>query len=150
MRGLGLLRSLQLRLLLVLVVAVTIALGTVAVVARASTAAEFTRYVEGNRVEMQAVAREIAATVGHRLLVTNQQGRVIIDSSGELVGRTLTPDQVQKLGPLMAPGPLPPGRAVDVLFVRRGIDPAQEGGVWTRTVPPGAPGVSPGPPMLAP
>jgi signal transduction histidine kinase len=150
MQGLSVLRSLQLRLLLVLVVAVAIALGTVAVVARASTTAEFTRYVEGNRVEMQAVAREIAATVGDRLLVTNQQGRVIIDSSEELVGHTLTPDQAQKLGPLLAPAPPPPGSAVDVLFVRRGIDPAQEGVVWTRTVPPGGPGTSPGTVALPP
>ena len=150
MRGLSFLRSLQLRLLLVLVVAVAIALGTVAVVARASTTAEFTRYVEGSRVEMQAVAREIAATVGDRLLVTNQQGRVIIDSSEELLGRTLTPDQVQKLGPLLSPAPPAPGSAVDVLFVRRGIDTVQEGAVWTRTVPPGAPGVSPGTVALPP
>src|SRR6266536_3198765 len=132
-------RSLQVRLLAVLVLAVGIALGTVAVVARASTTAEFTRYVEGNRVEMQAVAREIAASVGDRLLVTNQQGRVIIDSSEELVGRTLTPDQVQKLGPLHAQAP-PPSRAdLDVLFVRRGIDSALEGPIWTRSVPPGSP-----------
>src|ERR671930_204276 len=122
MRGLSFLRSLQVRLLLVLVVVVAVALGTVAVVARASTTAEFTRYVESSRVEMQAVAREIAASTGERLVVTSAQGRVILDSSGELVGEPMTPDLLRKLGEVTPPARQLAPHAPDVLFVRRDAD----------------------------
>src|SRR5688572_30503432 len=91
------LHSLQFRLLSVLVIAVVAALGTVALVARASTAAEFVRYVEGNREEMKAVAQHVAATTGDRLLVTNTQGRVIIDSSDQLIGEKMTTESINAL-----------------------------------------------------
>ncbi len=128
-----LLRSFQLRLLAVLVLAVTAALGTVAVFARAGTTTEFTRYVTDTRVEMQAVSHEIAASVGDRLLVTSPQGRVILDSSGELVGRMLTTEELQQLEP-RPQQPLQGG--MDVVFVRRGIDATQDQSLWTRPLPP--------------
>src|SRR5215207_1773182 len=89
---------LQSRLLALLVLVVTVALGTVALVARASTTAEFQRYVEHNRRDMQSVAQQIAASTGERLLVRSLDGRVIIDSSGELVGQRLTTDAAEHLG----------------------------------------------------
>src|SRR5215470_840304 len=102
--------SLQARLLGLLVLVVAVALATVAVVASASTTNEFTRYVDENRQDMQFVAQQIAATTGDRLVVTSTQGRVILDSSGELVGETLSPDRATELG-LSIPPPsvaLPP------------------------------------------
>src|SRR5262245_37207976 len=101
--------SLQVRILALIVAVVAVALGTVAVVARASTTNEFTRYVDQSRQEMQVVAREVAATTGERLVVTTTQGRVIMDSSGELVGSTLSTDEARQLGlvvPPMPPAPL--------------------------------------------
>src|SRR5215207_9238635 len=105
-RLMPLLHSLQFRLLAVLVVAVVAALGTVAVVARASTAAEFARYVEDNREEMQAVAERIAATTGDRLVATNTQGRVILDSSDQLLGERVHPVS----------------STVDVIFIQRSTE----------------------------
>jgi signal transduction histidine kinase len=87
----------------------------VALVARASTAAEFVRYVQGNREEMHAVAERIAATTGDRLLVTNTNGRVILDSSDQLFG--------QKVHPMSA--------TVDVIFVARSQEPA-DGKLFTQ------------------
>jgi signal transduction histidine kinase len=115
-------------------VSIAAALGTVAVVARSSTAAEFTRYVDGSRKEMQAVAEEIASSMGDRLVVTSPQGRVILDSSGELLGQTLTPDAIRKLDPAVAP-PVPSRvqAGVDVLFVRRTVD-ATSTDIWSRPV----------------
>jgi signal transduction histidine kinase len=125
--------TLQVRLLAALVGVVVVALGTVALVARTSTTSEFLRYVAGNREDMQAVAKQIAATTGDRLLVTTTQGRVMLDSADELTG--------QRLGPAdaAAPGPGPawqvpldqatftaaiPPPNVDVLFVREANSPA--------------------------
>ena len=110
MRRLPLLHSLQFRLLTVLVIAVGAALGTVALVARASTAAEFVRYVADNRQEMHAVAEQIAATTGDRLLVTNPQGRVILDSSDQLFGEVVSPVS----------------SSVDVIFIQRTVDAGNE------------------------
>jgi signal transduction histidine kinase len=135
MRRLMLFRSLQVRLLVVLVLAVGIALGTVAVVARASTAAEFTRYVESSQLEMQAVAREIAASTGDRLVVTSAQGRVILDSSGELVGQAATPELLKKLEPALLPPPVKMESGVDVLFVRHAVGPPDDAATWTRPAP---------------
>src|SRR5215472_5817839 len=142
MRRLMFAHSLQLRLLVVLVVTVAVALGTVALVARASTTAEFTRYVQANRLEMQAVAGQIAATTGERLLVTGPQGRVLLDSSGELVGQQVSPDEIAALG--VPPRKAPPlGEGVDVLFVRRTLGAATDSGVWTSPAPAGLPFVPP-------
>src|SRR5215207_9016585 len=94
---------LQTRLLALLVLVVAVALGTVALVARASTTAEFVRYVADNRHDMQAVAEQIAATTGDRLLVTSTHGRVILDSSGELVGQNLSPNQALQFGLVSEP-----------------------------------------------
>ena len=110
MRRLPLLHSLQFRLLTVLVIAVVAALGTAALVARASTAAEFVRYVADNRQEMHAVAEQIAATTGDRLLVTNPQGRVILDSSDQLFGEVVSPVS----------------SSVDVIFIQRTVDAGNE------------------------
>jgi two-component system sensor histidine kinase BaeS len=115
--------SLQFRLLAVLVLTVAVALTTVALVARASTTAEFEWYVATSREEMQDVARQIAASTGDRLVVTNAQGRVILDSSDELMGQMVGPDELTAFGPQAIP--IPPRRAtvvrdsMDVLFVRR-------------------------------
>src|SRR2546421_194113 len=117
----ALFHRLQSRLLVLLVLVVAVALGTVALVARASTTAEFARYVEDNRQDMQSVAQQIAETTGDRLLITTTQGRVIVDSSGELLGQSLTPDQASGLGlvaPAPPPGALRAGSSVDVVFVR--------------------------------
>ena len=121
---------------------VAFALATVAVVARASTTNEFTRYVDENRQDMQFVAQQIAASTGERLVVTSVGGRVILDSSGELIGEMLTPDRATQLG-LMAPPdvpapPLPAKQAgPDVLFVRRSTAAAGTPGdpVWTLPAP---------------
>jgi signal transduction histidine kinase len=131
----ALLHSLQFRLLAVLVLTVAVALTTVAYVARASTTAEFESYVEKNRQEMQDVARQIAASTGDRLVVTNTSGRVIIDSSGELVGQVVGPDKAAVLGMLPPPPGVRPGTAqdsVDVMFVRR----SSAGGVALRDLTP--------------
>jgi signal transduction histidine kinase len=135
--------SLQARLLALLVLVVGVALATVAVVARASTTNEFTRYVDENRQEMQFVAQQVAASTGERLIVTSAGGRVILDSSGELLGETLTPDRTTQLGLVVPPDvpvpPLPAKQAgVDVLFVRRSTaaapgTPADP--VWTLPAP---------------
>jgi signal transduction histidine kinase len=122
-------RSLQVRLLGVLVLTVVIALATVALVARASTTTEFERYVQANQLQMQDIAKQIAASTGDRLLVTSAQGRVIVDSSGELGGRMVTPDVVAQLEPLP-----PPAERADVLFVRRTAS-SQETVTWTRALP---------------
>jgi len=129
------LSSLQVRLLGVLALTVVAALATVALVARASTTSEFERYVAGNRAEMQDIAKKIAASTGDRLVVTSQQGRVIIDSSGELVGRTMSPDEIDRLGPIVSPPITTNG--TDVVFVRR-VAPytPQSPAIWTRPVPP--------------
>jgi signal transduction histidine kinase len=116
--------SLQARLLALLVLVVAVALATVAFVARASTTNEFTRYVAENRQDMQFVAQQIAASTGERLVVTSTGGRVILDSSGELFGETLTPDRALQLGLMVSPDmPGPPLAAkqagADVLFDRR-------------------------------
>src|SRR5207248_11122240 len=150
MRRLMFARSLQLRLLVVLVITVTVALGTVALVARASTTAEFTQYVATNRQEMQAVAGQIAATTGERLLVTGPQGRVILDSSGELVGQQVSPDKLAELGAgdvprITPPAPLRGQSSVDVLFVRRAVGALDDAAVWTRAVPSGEPLLLPPP-----
>jgi signal transduction histidine kinase len=123
-------RSLQVRLLGVLVLTVVIALATVALVARASTTTEFERYVQANQLQMQDVANQIAASTGDRLVVTSAQGRVILDSSGELAGRMVTPDVVAQLEPLPVPAP-----GADVLFVRRTAS-SQDTVTWTRALPP--------------
>src|SRR5712691_1953046 len=131
------LHRLQYRLLALLVVVVAVALGTVALVARASTTSEFARYVEDNRHDMQAVAQQIAATTGDRLLVTGTQGRVILDSSGELVGQNLTPDQAVRLGLVLPPGPPAlSGSSVDVMFVQRTAGVPADAALWTHAVPP--------------
>src|SRR5262249_52862087 len=111
---------LQWRLLAVLVLVVAVALGTVALVARASTTTEVARYVDTNRQDLQSIAQQVAASTGDRLLVTTGQGRVIVDSSGDLVGETITPEQANALG-LSVPPPPPSGAriATDVVFVRR-------------------------------
>src|SRR5258708_9988425 len=86
---------------------------------------------------MQAVAQQIAATTGDRLLVTGTQGRVILDSSGELVGQNLTPDQAVRLGLVLPPGPPAlGGSSVDVMFVQRTAGALSDAGVWTHPVPP--------------
>jgi signal transduction histidine kinase len=130
--------SLQARLLAVLVLVVGVALATVAIVARASTTNEFTRYVDDNRQDMQFVAQQIAASTGERLVVTSTGGRVILDSSGELLGETLTPDRATQLG-LMVPPDVPAAKqvGVDVLFVRRSTSPAgmPADPVWTLPAP---------------
>jgi signal transduction histidine kinase len=131
------LHRLQYRLLALLVVVVAVALGTVALVARASTTSEFARYVEDNRHDMQAVAQQIAASTGDRLLVTGTQGRVILDSSGELIGQSLTPDQAVRLG--LAPPPAQPAlsaSSVDVMFVRHTSGVPGDTALFTRPVPP--------------
>jgi len=145
-RLLPLLHSLQFRLLTVLVVAVVAALGTVALVARATTAAEFVRYVEDNREEMQAVAHQIAASTGERLLVTNTQGRVILDSSDQLFGEQVGPERVKELGVVaIKTPPMPidevklrmPEASVDVLFIRRAemADPTAPKQLFTKELP---------------
>jgi signal transduction histidine kinase len=86
---------------------------------------------------MQAVAQQIAATTGDRLLVTGTQGRVILDSSGELVGQNLTPDQAVRLGLVLPPGPPTlSGSSVDVMFVQRTAGVPADAAVWTHPVPP--------------
>jgi signal transduction histidine kinase len=70
------------------------------------------------------------------LVVTSAQGRVIVDSSGELGGRMVTPDMVAQLEPLPVPRPS------DVLFVRRTAS-SQETVTWTRALPVPAPDVLP-------
>jgi signal transduction histidine kinase len=138
----ALFHRLQSRLLVLLVLVVAVALGTVALVARASTTAEFARYVEDNRQDMQSVAQQIAETTGDRLLITTTQGRVIVDSSGELLGQSLTPDQASGLGlvaPAPPPGALRAGSSVDVVFVRDVTSaslPPPPADVWTRQLPP--------------
>jgi signal transduction histidine kinase len=124
------LTSLQVRMLALIVVVVAVALGTVAVVARASTSDEFSRYVDQSRQEMQVVAREVAATTGERLVVTTTQGRVIMDSSGELVGSTLSAEEARLLG-LVAP-PTPPG-LVPAAVAQRVGEPAAAGGVTEKS-----------------
>ena len=128
--------SLQLRLLATLVVAVAAALGTVALVADLSTAVEFERYVEHNRADMQAVAEQIAARTGDRLLVANTQGQVILDSSSELLGQTVSPERAEALRVSSAGS----RSSVDVLFIRRPAPPVDgaalpvppDAPVWTR------------------
>src|SRR5262249_51338055 len=113
---------LQTRLLALLVVAVAVALGTVAIVARASATMEFERYLQDSRQDMQIVARKTAASTGDRLLVPGTQGKVLIDSSGELVGQTLTSEQASQLGVAIPPPPIAgtfSAASFDVMFVRR-------------------------------
>src|SRR6266511_897909 len=131
-------RSLQVRLLGVLALTVFVALATVALVARASTTTEFERYVAGNRQEMQDIAKQIAAGTGDRLLVTSAQGRVLVDSSGELLGRTVTSDEIEQLGPMMPPAVA--GQHADVVFVRRSVSVSgpPDMALWTRPMPVGA------------
>src|SRR5437763_2399289 len=85
-----LLYSLQVRLVAILVLGVGVALGTVAVVAHWSTLLEFQRYVTHNRAQMEVVAQQIAASTGDRLVVADPKGQVILDSSGELLGQTVS------------------------------------------------------------
>ncbi len=115
-----------------------VALATVALVARASTTTEFERYVAGNRQEMQDIAKQIAAGTGDRLLVTSAQGRVLVDSSGELLGRTVTSDEIEQLGPMMPPAVA--GQHADVVFVRRSVSASgpPDMALWTRPMPVGA------------
>jgi signal transduction histidine kinase len=129
---------LQSRLLAVLVLVVAVALGTVALVARASTTAEFARYVDTNRQDLQSIAQQVSASTGDRLLVTTNQGRVIVDSSGDLVGQDISPEQAHALG-LLLPPPLPVGAhaATDVVFVRRSVGsvaPPDMDPIWTLPV----------------
>jgi signal transduction histidine kinase len=126
---------LQVRLLGVLAVTVVVALATVALVARASTTTEFERYVAGNRQEMQDIAKQIAASTGDRLLVTSAQGRVLVDSSGELAGRVVSAEQLERLGPML-PAPGPPARSVDAVVVRR-VLANEDTAIWTRPLPVG-------------
>jgi signal transduction histidine kinase len=135
---------LQTRLLALLVLVVAVALGTVAIVARASATAEFERYVEDSRQDMQLVAQKIAATTGDRLLVTSTQGRVILDSSGELVGQTLSAEQARQLGVVLPPKAsvvgMPQAASYDVVFISRsssssGAGPPPDEGVWTHALP---------------
>jgi methyl-accepting chemotaxis protein len=86
-------------------------------------------------MEMQAVAREIEASMGERLLVTSQHGRVILDSSGELVGKTADPATLRKLAPALFPPPGSGESGVDVLFVKRAMEPLQDTSTWTRPLP---------------
>jgi signal transduction histidine kinase len=131
------LHRLQYRLLALLVVVVAVALGTVALVARASTTSEFARYVEDNRHDMQVVAQQIAASTGDRLLVTGTQGQVILDSSGELVGQNLTPDQAVQLGLVLPTAPPALSAAsVDVMFVRHTAGVPVDTALFTRPLPP--------------
>jgi hypothetical protein len=138
--------KLQSRLLALLVLVVAVALGTVALVARVSTTAEFERYVKDNRQDMQSVAQQIAASTGERLLVTSTVGRVIIDSSGELVGQNLTSEQVNQLGlvlPWPPAGAARPHATTDVVYVRRVADASvalvakQDDGLRARSHVPG-------------
>src|SRR5689334_5427560 len=97
------LTSLRARMLALMVLVVAVALATVAFGARASTTNEFTRYVHASRQDMQYVVQEVAASTGERMVVTDTQGVVVLDSSNELVGETLTTDKAIALGM-----PLPP------------------------------------------
>src|SRR5712692_1188268 len=104
------LHSLELRLPACLVLGVAVALGTVAVVAHWSTLLEFERYVTHNRAQMEEVAQQIAASTGNRLVVADPKGRVILDSSGELLGQTVRVPADGLSGPLE--------RAPTAIFIR--------------------------------
>jgi signal transduction histidine kinase len=124
-----------------MVLVVAVALATVALGARASTTNEFTRYVDASRQDMQYVVQEVAASTGERMVVTDTQGVVVLDSSNELLGQTLTPDKAMALGMALPPTTVPgPGgtrqSAMDVLFVRRSELPSPEAAVWTAPAPP--------------
>jgi signal transduction histidine kinase len=83
--------SLQARFLASLVLSVAAALATVAIMARWSMTVQFEQYVQGNRSQMQQVAKQLAADTGQRVVVANAAGRVFLDSSGQLLDQVLDP-----------------------------------------------------------
>ena len=89
------LHSFRFRLLAALALAVAAALATVALVARYAITAEFQRYVDRNRDEMQQVAERVAADTGQRVVLADPDGRVIVDSSRELIGQVLSAEELR-------------------------------------------------------
>src|SRR5919202_3407382 len=90
------LHSFRFRLLAALALAVVAAVATVAVTARHAITAEFQRYVERNREEMQQVAERVAADTGQRVVLANPDGRVIVDSSRELIGQVISAEELRE------------------------------------------------------
>jgi signal transduction histidine kinase len=107
-------QSLQVRFVASLVLSVAAALATVAIMARWSTTTQFEQYVQQNRDEMQQVARKVALDTGNRVVAASADGRIFLDSSSELLGKTL------ELPP-PPPGALGPGGAPEVMVFTRSI-----------------------------
>jgi signal transduction histidine kinase len=119
--------TLQLRLLGTVVLGVLVSLASVAVVARWAIAAEFQQYVDTTRLDLQLVAKQVAQDTGKRLLVTDVQGAVVVDSSQALTG-TLLPAAGITVG---TKPPFPPVlETSDIIYVRQAgpgslaLDPA--------------------------
>jgi signal transduction histidine kinase len=101
--------SLRFRLLLTLIGVVTVAVGTVALLASQVSASELQRYAELNMQrrnqllnrllmyytqhpsldDTQAMAAQMAQELGQRIIVTDSAGSVLADSSQRLVGQML-------------------------------------------------------------
>jgi signal transduction histidine kinase len=105
----NMINSLRVRLLLALIAVVVVAVGTVALLASRVTASELQRYVEldirrnSNVIDAllayynqnhgagdpSAMAQQMQAIVGERVVLTDSAGNVIGDSEQELVGQRL-------------------------------------------------------------
>src|SRR5262245_44521981 len=138
------LRSLRLRLLSTLGLSVLVALAAAAVLSRGATENEFERYVGRSRGEVQTAFRQIAPVVGGRVVVANDEGRVVVDSAGEWIGWVASPAPPAPPAPPVPPGAArrflvegvegPPGEARAVALAKEAAAPqggavAKEAGV---------------------
>lgn len=106
------LRSMRVRLLLMFMLVALAAIGTVAFFAIQTTGGEFQHYINNqqdsnqqlvlrilnaykqNPRNIQAVVTQSAQANGSRMLLIDQNQRVLADSSGQLTGQTLTVSQL--------------------------------------------------------
>ena len=108
MRNLFNLRSMRVRLLLMFMLVALAAIGTVAFFASQTTGGEFQHYINNQQDTSQQLISQVLTTYrqspqkletlvtqsahanGSRILLVDQNQRVIADSSGQLTGQTLT------------------------------------------------------------
>jgi signal transduction histidine kinase len=155
-------QSLRFRLLVVLILAVVAAVGGMAFFNTLATTRMFTRYEEDRRITrhqrlegfltqhyaqseswsgVQPVVERLGQITGERVILADEEGQIVADSAGELVGQPVGGDWDTPSAQIIYHG-----TEVGVLytdFSRRDVDPGKAFPDPARVPPPPFPGVEP-------
>jgi signal transduction histidine kinase len=155
-------QSLRFRLLVVLILAVVAAVGGMAFFNTLATTRMFTRYEEDRRITrhqrfeglltqhyaqseswsgVQPVVERLGQITGERVILADEEGQIVADSAGELVGQPVGGDWDTPSAQIIYHG-----TEVGVLytdFSRRDVDPGKVFPDPARVPPPPFPGVEP-------